>query len=98
MYDLRRFATLGEAVNAYIRNLNTHRAYSDLRGARAFLRSKDKPVDGLSLANALESYSESGADYVKGVRSIIRANDLNLLDGAHLSGLSRSGSREDRAS
>ncbi len=84
-HDIRAFATLSDAVEAYLRNLNTHPAYAALRQERARLRAKDKPLDGYRLAASLTRYSERGADYVRTVRSIIRANGLAALDVAKLS-------------
>lgn len=92
IYDLRRFSTLGEAVGAYIHNLNTHHAYSTMRYTRSQLRVQNKPVDGISLAGTLDGYSERGLDYVKAIRSLIRVNGLDLLDQARLANAENGGS------
>lgn len=73
------------SVDSYIHNLNTHRAYAQLRQMRASLRAQDKPVEGLMLVNALGSYSERGEDYVRTIRSLIRVNALSDFDKAVLS-------------
>ena len=82
--DIRRFATLSEAVNAYIDNLNTNRAYARFRATRAGMRRNGGELDVDTLLGHLVRYSERGADYIRGVRTLIRANDLRALDGARL--------------
>lgn len=83
-YAIRRFATLGESVASYMRNLNTHRAYRKFRAARAELRRRAAPLDGATLAEKLRSYSEQGQDYVRAVQAIIAKNGLAALDQATL--------------
>jgi Bax protein len=80
--DLRRFATLSDAVGAYIENLNTNRAYARFRATRAGMRRNGGELDSNVLVGHLVRYSERGADYIRGVRTMIRANDLRTLDGA----------------
>ena len=82
--DLRSFASLDEAVRAYVHNLNTFRAYEGLRRARATARSRGAFPDGNALAAALSSYSERGHAYVDDLRSLIRANGLMQFDRARL--------------
>lgn len=83
-YRFRAFEDPKGSVESYIRNLNTHRAYAQFRQMRASLRAKDKPIEGLTLANALVSYSERGDDYVRSIRSLIRVNNLSDFDKAVL--------------
>lgn len=80
--DLRRFATLTEAVGAYVENLNTHRAYARFRATRAAMRRNGLELDVDVLLGHLVRYSERGNDYIRGVRTLIRANDLRAFDGA----------------
>lgn len=84
---MRSFATLYEAVRAYVHNLNTHRAYDGLRRARAHARSEGARPDGYVLAAALATYSERGDAYVQTIRGLIRSNDLVRYDQAHLARL-----------
>ena len=79
-----QFPNLLDAVRSYVHNLDTHRAYRAFRRARAQARGQGGRLDGLALARTLTAYSELGHDYVDDVRTVIRANDLNLLDGARL--------------
>ncbi len=81
---MRNFGTLYEAVRAYVHNLNTHKAYDELRRARAQARARGLAPDGHALAASLRSYSERGDAYVSTIRSLIRRNDLNGLDRARL--------------
>jgi Bax protein len=82
--DHQTFGAPADAVRAYINNLNTHNAYREFRERRAAQRAKDMPLDGMQLANFLKRYSERGRDYIKDVRTVIRANDLHMLDSARL--------------
>lgn len=79
------FASIGEATNAYIANLNTHRAYVAFRAAREALRQRGELLDGYQLIGSLLRYSELGQDYVRFVRQIMRENDLGDFDKARLS-------------
>ncbi|HIJ61071.1 MAG TPA: hypothetical protein HPQ04_00110 [Rhodospirillaceae bacterium] len=82
--DYRVFASLTEAVASYARNLNSHRAYRDLRLMRARMRKREGEIDGWHLAGALTNYSERGGDYVETVRSIMQDNRLEDFDAARL--------------
>lgn len=84
-YKVRAFDRLIESFDAYLLNLNTHRAYRDFRATRAEMRRDGKPPNGMALAGTLLAYSERGQDYVDLLRSIIRVNDLAPLDAAILS-------------
>lgn len=81
---LANFDSLRESVRAYVHNLNTHRAYEDLRRARTTLRARKGSPDGHSLAGTLLGYSERGQDYVETIRSLIRKNSLMRYDHARL--------------
>ena len=83
-HKVRAFDSLKKSVEAYLRNLNTHRAYRDFRKTRAAMRRDDKPLDSMALAATLLSYSEKGEDYVKLLHHIITRNDLSDLDDARL--------------
>ena len=83
-HKVRRFDTMYDSVRAYMRNLNTHRAYRELRRARAVLRRQGNPLNGVSLAGYLHRYSERGDDYVASIRAMIEVNGLQALDDARL--------------
>ncbi len=84
-HRFRSFDDPKGSVESYIHNLNTHRAYTQFRQMRASLRSQDKPIEGLMLVNSLGAYSERGEDYLRTIRSLIRANSLSDFDKAVLS-------------
>ena len=83
-YGLAAFDTPLDAVVAYTRNLNTHRAYTRMRQLRAEIREKGKEPTGFDLADTLDKYSERGQDYVDGLHAIMRVNKLAATDLAHL--------------
>jgi len=86
-HKIRAFDTLLDSVRAYMRNLNTHRAYTQFRNVRLGLRQTASSLNGLQLIDYLTSYSERGEKYVSALRSIIMVNKLRRLDGARLSEL-----------
>lgn len=83
-YYVKRFETPLDSIRAYMRNLNTHRAYRHLRQRRAELRATGELATGWELARTLTSYSERGEDYVRTLHAIMRANDLEAVDEAYL--------------
>ena len=83
-HRVRAFDDLMGSVRAYVRNLNTHRAYRDFRDRRAELRREGEALNGGELAETLTSYSERGEDYVETLERIMTANALDKLDGAQL--------------
>ncbi|MBE0616311.1 MAG: glucosaminidase domain-containing protein [Proteobacteria bacterium] len=89
-YGVARFETIGHAVEAYVRNLNTLSAYRDFRERRAALRSQGKALDSLDLAAGLLRYSERREEYVEEVRSVIRGNHMFRYDGVRLAAVRRS--------
>lgn len=84
-HKVRAFERLSDSVEAYLLNLNTHRAYRHLRAMRAELRLEGGKPDGLTLAEGLDSYSQKGEEYVALLRSVIRVNRLKPFDEAILS-------------
>ena len=83
-FRVRAFETVTGAVEAYLRNLNTHPAYAELRARRAEARARSDYPDGPDLAAGLVDYSARGQDYVEDIRLTIRANDLQAFAEARL--------------
>lgn len=81
---LAAFNNPREALIAYMLNINTHRAYGELRAARAEMRQKGEPIDGHVLAGHLKNYAETGEEYVKLIRGMMRRDGLNCADTAKL--------------
>jgi uncharacterized FlgJ-related protein len=73
-----------DSVRSYMMNLNTHRAYSELRQRRADLRERGEKVTGAELAKSLDHYSERGEAYVKTLTGMMRVNELDAADDAQL--------------
>jgi Bax protein len=85
-HKVRAFDDLVEAVKAYVHNLNSHPAYGEFRSWRMAKRDRGHDLRGLHLVWPLDRYSEQGADYVRSLETIIRANDLEAFDDARLAG------------
>jgi Bax protein len=83
-YGLAAFDTPLDAVAAYARNLNTHRAYARMRALRAKIRQEDRKLSGYELAGTLNKYSERGQAYIDGLHTIMRVNKLAAADEAWL--------------
>jgi Bax protein len=72
-HEVRKFSSVEASIAAYMLNLNTNRAYRELRTIRVKGRTNNR-IDALALANGLNHYSERGQDYVKELRAMIRRN------------------------
>jgi Bax protein len=83
-YRIASFETPLDGIRAYMRNLNTHRAYAKLRERRAEMRGKSEPIQGWALAETLDKYSERGQAYVESLHAIMRVNKLGPADDAYL--------------
>ena len=79
-HEIQKFNSVGDAIEAYVHNLNTHRAYSTLREKRYSLLKQGKSPSGSDLAITLTEYSERGAIYGQEVASLIRYNKLEEYD------------------
>ena len=79
-HKVMKFHSLQLSVRAYLRNLNTHPSYKNLRKARTEFRSRNKTVDSLTLSNHLDKYAETGSEYVKVLKKIITQNNLKDFD------------------
>lgn len=79
-HEVESFPTVRASVASYLRNLNSHPRYSELRDIRARLRREDEEITGLALAGGLQHYSEQGEKYVTEVRAMIRRNGLGGVD------------------
>lgn len=86
-HEVRAFPSLLASVQAYMRNLNTSRAYRELRAERAALRAANRTITGRALAGHLHRYSEEGEEYVAKIRQMIRVNGLDRFDRLGLTDL-----------
>lgn len=83
-YGIAAFESPEASIEAYMLNLNTHRAYQRMRQKRAVFRQQNEEPTGWDLAKTLDKYSERGIDYVKSLHEIMSYNKLNDADQAHL--------------
>ena len=83
-HKVMKFHSLQLSVRAYLRNLNTHSSYKNLRKARTELRNKNKDLDSLILAKHLDKYAETGNQYIEVLKKIIEQNNLKDFDDARL--------------
>ncbi len=74
------FDNLQDSVRSYMRNLNTHAAYRELRMMRLEMREAKQALDAQKLALGLIRYSQRGDDYVKDVQGMIRSNKFSQYD------------------
>ncbi|MEX2489476.1 MAG: glucosaminidase domain-containing protein [Pseudomonadales bacterium] len=81
-HEVATFRTVEEGTRYYVRTINTHWAYADLRGLRAVARRQNQSFGGERLAVGLVRYSERGTDYVEEIQSMIRVNRLHRFTRA----------------
>lgn len=82
-HEVAMFDSVEEGVRYYIRTINTHVAYTELRQMRAEARRAHQPVSGETLATGLVRYSERGLAYVREIQSMIRYNQLKRFSQAY---------------
>ena len=75
-HEVRKFDTPSASVASYMKNLNSHPAYKNLRAKRAQIKLAGGVVSGVALAEELGSYSERKDEYINELVSMIRQNDL----------------------
>jgi Bax protein len=83
-YKIAAFDSPLGSIRSYMHNLNTNRAYKELRERRSAQRDAGEDVLGWDLAEGLTSYSERGEEYVKSLHAIMRVNKLAPADTAFL--------------
>ena len=83
-YKVMKFNVLKASVRAYQRNLNTHSSYKKFRFVRAQLRDDNKKLDSLKLAEYLNNYAQTGTEYTKVLKQIIKQNQLKDFDEVKL--------------
>jgi len=83
-HKVMKFHSLQLSVRAYLRNLNTHSSYKNLRRVRTELRNKNKELDSIILVKHLDKYAETGNQYIEVLKKIIEQNNLKDFDEARL--------------
>jgi uncharacterized FlgJ-related protein len=84
-YKVASFKDPIDSIAAYMLNLNSNNAYSDLWNKRAEIRSHDKEITGLALVGTMIHYSQRGKAYVQDLENLIKYNHLEPADSAFLS-------------
>ena len=79
-HKVAKFKILKASVKAYQRNLNTHPSYKSFRKERAIQRDNDGKLNSLELVKYLDKYAETGVEYTKILKKIIRQNSLSDYD------------------
>tara|TARA_B100001250_G_scaffold23095_1_gene19415 strand:+ start:3192 stop:4319 length:1128 start_codon:yes stop_codon:yes gene_type:complete len=79
-HKVARFKVLKASVKAYQRNLNTHSSYKKFRKERAIQRDNNIELNSLELVNYLDKYAETGIEYIKILKKIIKQNSLTEFD------------------
>ena len=74
VHEVAKYDDLSQAMYSYMRNLNRHPAYKDLRDIRAQLRNSGKEVTANALVEGLTRYSERGEEYIHELQQMIRVN------------------------
>lgn len=80
IHEVQRFPSVLASVSSYMKNLNTHNTYKDLRTLRFELELNSQPVTGYMLAGALVHYSQMKHGYVRALRTIITRYKLAQYD------------------
>jgi Bax protein len=83
-HKVMKFHSLRLSVRAYLRNLNTHSTYKNLRKVRTELRNQNRSLDSLILSKYLDKYAETGSQYIEVLQKIIKQNNLKDFDEARL--------------
>lgn len=76
VHEVRKFASVEDAIQSYMQNLNSHPAYQALRDKRLEQRALKEPLSGCYMAEGLKSYSAKGKAYVESIKQFIRVNQL----------------------
>jgi Bax protein len=74
-HEVAKFDDLSSAMYAYMRNLNSHPAYKDMRRIREKSRMNQKPITAHAMAEGLIRYSERGEEYIDELHHMMRINE-----------------------
>ena len=73
-HEVAAFKSVRAAITSYFKNINTYRAYKDLRDIRENLRLEQKPILATELTKGLLFYSERREAYIKDLNAMIAQN------------------------
>jgi len=83
-FFIKKFSNLSESVRSYLKNINTHLAYTDFREERKKLRMSGENLSGYKLVNFLKDYSERKELYIKDVKEIMTSNNFKKYDKGNI--------------
>lgn len=78
-HEVQKFDTVNDAVSTYFRNINTNRAYLEVRQIRAEQRANGQEPSGLAMVEGLHRYSSRGQAYIEELKELIHYNDLEQV-------------------
>ena len=79
-HRVKAFDTLRASVRAYIKNINSNRAYKELRDYRKQMRDQQQAYDPLVLARGLIRYSQQGQEYVQIIQTVLQSKEFVVVD------------------
>lgn len=79
-HEVRAFESPLESVESYMRNLNSHPRYRELRELRQQEIEQQGYASGETLTQGLHGYSSRGQEYIDEIRNMIEFNELNRFD------------------
>jgi len=82
-HEVRAFESPLESVESYMRNLNSHPRYRELRELREQQIEQQGYASGEILTEGLDGYSTRGQEYIDEIRNMIEHNKLNRFDQLH---------------
>lgn len=79
-FYVAKYETINKSIRCYMRNLNTHSAYFNMRKQRKLYRQSNEPLDAYKLAEGLTKYSTEGHIYVQKIRHTMEKHE-KLMTG-----------------
>jgi len=79
-HEVAKFKSLDDAIAAYLRNINSHPAYAEVRQRRNQTRRLEQPLNSMEMIKGLEQYSARGQEYISELKSMIEFNQLQRFD------------------
>ncbi|MGH1370754.1 MAG: glucosaminidase domain-containing protein [Cellvibrionaceae bacterium] len=79
-HEVAKFNSIDAAVAAYLRNINSHPAYAEVRQKRLEARQQQRQPDSLEMIQGLAQYSARGEKYIEELQSLIGFNRLQRFD------------------
>jgi len=78
-FYVAKYETINKSIQCYMRNLNTHNAYFNMRKQRRQFRNSNKPLDAYKLAEGLTRYSTEGQVYVQKIRNTMKKHEKLMV-------------------